>query len=50
MNHGKKERGKKQGKRKREKIQNWYAAQQHQGGWGGGGEVKKLGSIPGVVP
>ena len=40
--------GKKQGKRKREKIQNWYAAQQHQGG--GGGEVKKLGSIPGLLP
>ena len=31
-----------------EKIRNWYAAQQHQGG--GEGEVKKLGSIPGVLP
>jgi hypothetical protein len=53
MNQGKKGR-KKQGKRIREKIQNWYAAHNNTKGEvgivRGWGEVKKLGSIQGVLP
>jgi hypothetical protein len=53
MNQGKKER-KKQEKRIREKIQNWYAAHNNTKGEvgivRGWGEVKKLGSIQGVLP